>query len=296
MTVPGKRQALGRGLAALIPAAAASEAEDKAQTKSGTGLRTVDIENIHPSGKQPRKRFDDVRLNELAESIRSQGIIQPLVVRVRPAGGFELVAGERRWRAAKDANLTRIPAIVRSLKELEEVELALIENIQRVDLSPLEQAFSVFKLQQQFNLALDQIAEKLGKAPSTLSNLTRLLQLPDAAKEALRSSSITEGHARAILALKGLEHKQAELLRCILNDRWTVRQAEQFALAVKKGASIAKAAGTTVSQNKLTRQLGTKLNTTVKIKRTAHGGELVIAFKSDNELSKIVSEISSASE
>ena len=100
MTGPGKRQALGRGLAALIPAAAASDSETSAPAKSGTSLRAVDIETIHPSGRQPRKTFDDARLNELAESIRSQGIIQPLVVRVRPAGGFELVAGERRWRAA----------------------------------------------------------------------------------------------------------------------------------------------------------------------------------------------------
>jgi ParB family chromosome partitioning protein len=150
---------------------------------------------------------------------------------------------------------------------------------------------SVYKLQQQFNLALEQIAEKLGKAPSTISNLSRLLQLPEEAREALRQGKISEGHARAILALKGNDAKQTELLRCILNNNWTVRQAEQFAVSAKRGADVSAARKSTASENELTRQLGQKLGTEVKIRRMAKGGQLLIKFNSDDELKKIISSL-----
>jgi ParB family chromosome partitioning protein len=180
-----------------------------------------------------------------------------------------------------------MPAIVRSLKELEQIELSLIENIQRVDLSPLEQALSVFKLQQQFYLGLEEIAKKLGKAPSTISNLIRLLQLPDSAREALRSGQITEGHARAILALRGQSANQDELLRYILNNDWTVRQAEQFVTAAKRGATSSQAKGHTTSQTALTKAISRQLGVDVKIRHTAHGGQLIIKFNSEKELERI---------
>jgi len=150
---------------------------------------------------------------------------------------------------------------------------------------------SVYKLQQQFNLALEQIAEKLGKAPSTVSNLTRLLQLPEPAREALQKGQISEGHARAILSLKGYEDKQKELLRCILNNNWTVRQAEQYANAAKKGANSEAALKNTANENELTLNLSKKLNTPVNIKRTAKGGQLIIRFKSDDELERIAKQL-----
>jgi ParB family chromosome partitioning protein len=177
------------------------------------------------------------------------------------------------------------------MQELEELELSLIENIQRVDLSPLEQALSVFKLQQQFNLSLDEIAKKLGKAPSTVSNLSRLLQLPDAAREALREGRISEGHARAILSLKGLSGKQSELLSSILNNSWTVRQAEQFAVAAKEGASAEAAKTRTASETELTRQVGKRLGTKVQIKHTAKGGQLIIRFNSEDHLRQITEKL-----
>ena len=180
---------------------------------------------------------------------------------------------------------------MRSLKELEQIEISLIENIQRVDLSPLEQALSVYKLQQQFNLGVDEIAKKLGKAPSTISNLSRLLQLPDDAREALRLAKITEGHARAILSLRGMEDKQAELLRSIQNNNWTVRQAEQFATAAKEGASAVKAKRRTAAETDLTRQVGQKLGTKVQIKHTAKGGQLIIRFNSDQHLEEIAKKL-----
>jgi ParB family chromosome partitioning protein len=176
---------------------------------------------------------------------------------------------------------------VRSLEELEQVELALIENIQRVDLSPLEQALAVYKLQQQFNLKLEEIAAKLGKATSTISNLTRLLQLPEQARQALSEGKISEGHARAILSLNGQYDKQMELLSSILNNRWSVRQAEQFAVGVKSGASSVKATIRTASESALTKQLSQNLGTTVKIKHTAKGGQLIIHFKNEQELQNL---------
>jgi ParB family chromosome partitioning protein len=180
---------------------------------------------------------------------------------------------------------------VRSLQELEQIELALIENVQRVDLSPLEQALSVYKLQQQFNLTLESIAEKLGKAPSTVSNLTRLLNLPDSAREALRTGKISEGHARAILALKNNPELQNELLSCILNNGWNVRQAEQFVISAKKEANTTKAKAHTASENIITKELSTHLGTNVKIKHTAKGGQLIIAFSSEDQLNELADKL-----
>lgn len=248
------------------------------------------ITDIVPNPDQPRREFDEQALNELAASIRQHGILQPLIV-TRHGNAYRIVAGERRWRAAGIAKLSEVPAIVRSLRELEQIEMSLIENIQRVDLSPLEQALSVYKLQQQFNLALDDIAKKLGKAPSTISNLTRLLQLPDAASRALRQGKISEGHARAILSLKQSPDKQEQLLNSILNNGWTVRQAEQFATAAKEGADAEAAKGRTASETALTRNLGQKLGTKVQIKHTAKGGNLVLRFDSPEHLNDIVDKI-----
>lgn len=283
-----KQTGLGKGFDALIP----KDLDRAILQEDNERVQKLLIQDIRPNPDQPRREFDEGSLAELASSIKRHGVLQPIIVaRFSGSDGYRIVAGERRWRAAKDAKLTHIPAIVRSLKELEEIELSLIENIQRVDLSPLEQALSVYKLQHQFNLALDQIAEKLGKAPSTISNIARLLQLPEEAMQALREGRITEGHARAILALKGDESKQTELLRCILDNGWTVRQAEQFVVAAKKGASSDEAKKTTLSENELTQNLGKKLKTTVNIKHTARGGQLIIKFKSDQDLERIISQL-----
>ncbi|MBX4201940.1 ParB/RepB/Spo0J family partition protein, partial [Candidatus Saccharibacteria bacterium] len=240
-----QKQALGRGFGALIP----QDLDQSIMQEDNERVQKLLIQDIIPNPDQPRREFDQDALNELAASLKQHGVVQPIIV-IRMAGNnqYQIIAGERRWRAAQIAGLSTMPAIVRSMKELEQIEVSLIENIQRVDLSPLEQAMSVYKLQQQFNLSLDEIAKKLGKAPSTISNLSRLLQLPDDAREALREGKITEGHARAILSLKGLDDEQAELLRSIQNNGWTVRQAEQFATAAKKGASATTARQRTATE------------------------------------------------
>ncbi len=275
--------ALGRGFDTLIP----KELDSSLLEEDKTRVQKVLIDDIKPNPDQPRREVDEAALAELTSSIQKHGVLQPIIVVHDKNNGYQIVAGERRWRAAKAAKLQNMPAIVRSLAELEQLEISLIENIQRVDLSPLEQALSVLKLQQQFNLKLDEIAAKLGKAPSTLSNLTRLLELPEAAKEALRSGKISEGHARAILALKGNSALQIELLNSILNNSWTVRQAEQFVIASKRGASTDRAKKHTVAETTLTKSISKKLNTPVKIYHTAHGGELRISFKDESDLDRI---------
>jgi ParB family chromosome partitioning protein len=277
-----KKQSLGRGFDALIP----KELDRTILEEDKHRVQRLLIRDITPNPDQPRREHPDEMHQELTKSVKRYGVLQPIIV-VKHGNGYRIVAGERRWRAAKAAGLENMPAIVRSLEELEQVELALIENIQRVDLSPLEQALAVYKLQQQFNLKLEEIAAKLGKATSTISNLTRLLQLPEQARQALSEGKISEGHARAILSLNGQYDKQMELLSSILNNRWSVRQAEQFAVGVKSGASSVKATIRTASESALTKQLSQNLGTTVKIKHTAKGGQLIIHFKNEQELQNL---------
>jgi ParB family transcriptional regulator, chromosome partitioning protein len=272
------RQSLGRGFDALIP----TDIDQGMLKEDKNRIQNLLITDIYPNPRQPRREFDQSSLGELANSIRTHGVMQPIIV-VQAKKGYRIVAGERRWRAARDAQLENIPAIVRSLEELEEIELSLIENIQRVDLSPLEQALAVYRLQQQFNLTLDQIAEKLGKATSTVSNLGRLLQLPTEAREALREGKISEGHARAILSLKGYEVKQDELLSSILNNNWSVRQAEEF-VKVFKVSSKGNPKG---DFSQLAEGISAKLGSQVMIKSKKRGGQIIIPFKNDDELKDI---------
>ncbi|OVE79120.1 hypothetical protein BVY00_01265 [bacterium G20] len=283
-----KKLSLGRGFDSLIP----TDLDVSILREEGIRIQKLPISDIAPNADQPRQQFDKNELSGLTASIKKHGVLQPIiVVRSGSGNGYRIVAGERRWRAARTAGLEYIPSIVRSLEELEQLELAIIENIQRVDLSPLEQAMAVYKLQHQFSLSLEAIAEKLGKAPSTVSNMARLLQLPDSARQALQEGKISEGHARAVLALKGKPDKQQELLSCVLNNGWTVRQAEQFVVGAKKGANLAQAKDRTVSETTLTKKLGQKLSRDVKIKHTAKGGQLIIHFKDEADLGKLAQQL-----
>lgn len=283
-----KKMSLGKGLEALIP----TDLDTSILGEDQHRIQKILITDIVPSAAQPRHQIGKSELSELAASIKSHGVLQPIIVVRRSSGkGYQIVAGERRWRAASQAGLSHMPAIVRSLEELERIELAIIENIQRVDLSPLEQAMAVYKLQHQFSLTLEQIAGKLGKAPSTLSNIGRLLQLPEAARQALQETKISEGHARAILALKDRPGKQAELLSCILNNGWTVRQAEQFVVAAKTGANLDQAKGRTASETQLTKGLAKKLKRVVQVRHTAKGGQLIVHFKDEADLEKLAQDL-----
>jgi ParB family chromosome partitioning protein len=281
------KSGLGKGLDLLIP----TDFDTAILMEAGDRVQNLFISAVKPNPDQPRRNFDPEALGQLAESIKQYGIIQPIVV--SPKGDtYIIVAGERRWRAASQAGLEQIPAIVRDREELEQIEVALIENVQRVDLSPIEQAVSIERLHQQFNIPYSEIAKRLSKAETTVSNIVRLLQLPPAARDALQDGKITEGHARAILALKDEPAAQATLLELIYKNGWSVRQAEQYVTTIKAGAKSKKTvaeklATETADTRKLAKQLGTK----VSLKRTAKGGRLEIHFKSDEDLDSLLKKL-----
>jgi len=274
---------LGRGFETLIP----TNFDNSLLIDEQDRIQKLLISDIKPGKQQPRTEFDQDLLKELAGSIKQHGILQPLIVR-NESGTYYIVAGERRWRAAQLAGLTHVPAIVRSLKELEELEMALVENVQREDLSPLDQAVSIHRLIHQFNLSQDTVAKRLGKATPTIGNIVRLLNLPTKAQEALRDGLITEGHARAVLALKDKPEKQTELLDLIIANKWTVRQAEQFVVATKKGAQSEVAHKQLATTTPATQKLEKRLGAPVTIRRTAKGGKLEIAFKTNKELDELI--------
>jgi ParB family chromosome partitioning protein len=292
MTGMGKRQALGRGLAALIPAAATPDSGEHPQPKPGTSLRTIDIENIYPSGHQPRKHFDDARLDELAESIRSQGIIQPLVVRVRPAGGFELIAGERRWRAAQRAGLHQVPAIIREAAELQAFELALVENLQREDLNPIEEAEGYQRLVAEFGYTQESLATRVGKERSTVANALRLLKLPPVVRGMVVEGRLSMGHARALL---GLEEDAAieRLARQTASRNLSVRQVEALVRRERGEAAPAPPPQKDSPANRdLSLRLQRALSARVKLVESGPGkGHIEIHYTTLDELDAILAKI-----
>lgn len=284
MTMAPKR-GLGRGFDTLI----SNDFDKSLLLTSDDRIENIPVDQLQASPFQPRRHFDEAALAELAVSIKRHGVVQPLVVTPVKDGFYTLIAGERRWRAASSAGLKTVPAIIRSSQELEQLEVALIENVQRVDLSPLEQAVSIERLHEQFNLSYDEVAKRLGKAHSTVNNTVRLLRLPPDARDALASNQISEGHARAILSLKGDDTRQAYLLKTIQEQGWSVRQAERFVTSVKAGVrDTSKARERVSTETPVTKSLSKKLGTPVNIRRTAKGGKLEITFKTDAELDKIL--------
>lgn len=284
-----QKRGLGRGFDALLP----DNFDNSLLLGEEERVQKISVEVIKPNPHQPRMTFDEKALMELADSIKHYGVLQPLIL--TPSGdhdGYYLVAGERRWRAAKIAGLKHVPAIARSSKELEQLEIALVENVQRVDLSPLEQASSIQRLRDQFNMGYETIAQRLGKATTTIINIARLLGLPAKAQTALNNKVITEGHARAILSLKDAV-RQNELLELITKHGWSVRQAEQFVTAHKQGYKTSQTARQRVSATTpQTEKLGKILKTTVTLKRMANGGRLEITYKNEADLERIIGQLS----
>ncbi|HSW36900.1 MAG TPA: ParB/RepB/Spo0J family partition protein [Candidatus Saccharimonadales bacterium] len=281
---------LGRGLTALIP----QDFDSSLLLKEDERIQKLPTMQLQPHSNQPRRYFDETNLNELAASIKTHGVLQPLIVTPLGDNKYRIVAGERRWRAAQKAGLKSVPAIVRTMRELEQLEVALIENVQRVDLNPLEQAASLERLHTQFSTPYEEIAKRLGKASSTVNNIVRLLQLPKEAQIALAEQKISEGHARTILSLKDLPKKQAELLATILKHGWSVRQAERYVTSIKAGVSETKAAHARVqTETPATKTLSKKLGSPVTVRRMAHGGKLEIGFTTDRDLEKLLALLSS---
>ena len=277
-----KRRNLGRGLDALIPRNA---------EQGSAGYETLSVDLVGPGDSQPRRTFDEDSLRELADSIRENGVIQPIIVR-RKDGGFEIVAGERRWRAARMAGLRRIPAIIRDASDLDVAELTLVENIQREDLNPLEEAEAYETLARRFSLTHEEISRKTGKTRSAVSNQLRLLGLSDNAKEALVSGKITAGHARALLAAQS--HRDMDsLLAEVMKKDLTVRKTESLAKkhAARRGRSEpAPPAGAEqdIFSEDLMERIAERFSTRVRINRGRSGGKIEIEFYSPDELDRIV--------
>ncbi len=275
------RKALGRGLSALL-------SDSLAQ---GDELLEVDIDLIEPNPDQPRLRFDEAKLDELAQSIRSNGLVQPILLRRLSGSRFQIVAGERRWRAAQRAGLHKVNSVVREIPDSKLLELALIENIQRQELNPIEEAHAYQRLIRDFKMTQDEVAQRVGKDRSSVANYLRLLKLPGHIQKMLEDGSISMGHARALLGLD-TEQLQMKLANQVVDNKLSVRETEQ---AVKRASSVSSIseistpvrndANIRAVELKLKRLLGTQ----VKIQLTQSGGKIEIEFSSMSELDRIYS-------
>lgn len=285
---PKKSRGLGRGLSALMSDVATDDAPQAAPKRPDL---VVPIEQIQPNPDQPRRTFADDALNELASSISEKGIIQPLIVRQAPdaSGGYEIVAGERRWRAAQIAKLHEIPVLLRDYDDTEVLEIAIIENIQRADLNPVDEAAGYKQLMVRFGHTQDKLASALGKSRSHIANLLRLLNLPEEVQAYLVNGQLSAGHARALVG-----HDQAvSLAREIIQRNLSVRDAEKLAKkgpAIKKrsvsGAPIPKDADTVQIENELSATLGMKV--TIDHPAGSDGGKMVIGYKSLEQLDDLL--------
>lgn len=285
---------LGRGLSALIPTKSGPVPQQTIEKitqetlrQTGEQIFEIPIEQIEPNPEQPRKNFPHLELEELINSIREHGIIQPLILTKASADRYQIVAGERRFRAAKILELKTVPAIVRAFQDMEKLEISLLENVQRQDLNPVEKARAYQRLIDEFNLTQEAVAKKIGKARATVANTLRLLSLPETVQQAIEMGRLTEGHAKSLLAIDD-PFKQEMLLKRILGLNLTVRETE----GLVKGQRVRKL---TISDpslldkaQKLTEIFGTK----VKIIKRKNGGRIVLEFYDDEGLNQGLDKLS----
>lgn len=277
-----KKSHLGRGLDALLPS-------DTPDHKTPT---EIPIENIKPSESQPRRSFDEKSINELSKSIKEKGLIQPILVR-KKGDHYEIVAGERRWRACQKAGLKNIAVIVKDLNEDEILEIALIENLQREDLDPIEEAEAYEKLINKFDLTHEEISKRIGKDRSTITNQLRLLKLTEKAKSALINEKISAGHARALLSLEYSNHID-QLLDEIIKKKLSVRQAEQVVkiFSEKKDTRKSKSGSKNYTSDRFLQNISEELKKSLRTKVTIKGkddkGKIEIQYYSKEELERLI--------
>ena len=275
-----QKKRLGRGLAALI----GDDASEDALIEDTRSLRHMPIELLHASPNNPRKYFSDSELDDLARSIREKGLLQPLVVRLRSDGEYEIVAGERRWRAAQKAGVHAIPVLIRELSDGEALEIALIENIQRSDLNPLEEARAYNLLLEQFNYTQQQLAESVGKSRSHIANTLRLLNLPDSVRKQIEAGQLTAGHARTLVATDS----PAELAEQIIQLGLSVREAE----TLTREASSPRTKKAKVEKDSDTKALEKLVSEAIGLNVAIHdmgpkGGTVTVSYKSLEQLEEI---------
>jgi ParB family transcriptional regulator, chromosome partitioning protein len=272
-----KRRALGRGLGALIPTDLGTEIAAVVEPQAPAVLP---LSSIHTNPNQPRRTFEPAAIAELAASIREKGILQPLLVRPHQ-GMYQLIAGERRFRAALEAGLEHVPVVVRDVEDTEMLELALIENIQREELNPMEEAAAYGRLLDEFNLTQQQIADRVSKDRSTIANTLRLLSLPEEVRREIEAGRLSAGHARALMALE-FDTAKIALAGEIIEKRLTVRQAEQMAKVRREAQPDLE---TQACERRLTEKLGTK----VKISSKRNGsGKLEVTYYSLEQLNELI--------
>ncbi|APQ12612.1 chromosome partitioning protein ParB [Pseudomonas oryzihabitans] len=286
-----KKRGLGRGLDALLGGASVKVLQEQAAAAPVSELQSLPVDIIQRGKYQPRRHMDPVALEELANSIRTQGLMQPIVVRAIGEGRYEIIAGERRWRASQQAGLDHIPALVRDVPDQVAIALALIENIQRQNLNPLEEAMALQRLQDEFELTQAQVAEAVGKSRSGVTNLLRLLALAEEAKELLAKGELEMGHARALLGLP--KARQAEGARHVVARGLTVRQTEALVRQWLSGAeSSEKVPVVDPDISRLEQRLAERLGANVQIRHGEKGkGQLVIRYTSLDELQGVLAHI-----
>ena len=299
------RKALGRGLDALLAtdtkkSAKAMRQNDETREDEGnpTGeespLSLVGIKEIEPNPDQPRSEMDQEALQSLSESIAAQGILQPLLVTKKAGGGYFLIAGERRWQAAKLAGLKKVPVMVREATSDDRLVLALIENVQRQDLNVLEEASAYRRLMNEFNFTQEKVAAAVGRERATVANLVRLLKLPEAVQSDVMEKRLTMGHARALLSLQDDTEKLLGARNKVLAGGLSVRQTEKLVERLKNPAKVKSPSKAAVQMKAEEDSLRRKLGTKVSITRKGKTGRIVIEFYSDDELEAIISRIKGA--
>ncbi len=279
------RKALGKGIEALIP----DFDEGLSQGEDSNGSLNLLIDEVFPNRLQPRKKFDDEKFNELERSIREHGVLQPVIVQ-KSVNGYELIVGERRWRASKKAGLKKIPAVIREVTDLESLELALIENLNRQDLNPIEEADGYERLAKDFGLTQENIAKRMGKSRESVANIMRLLKLPRQIQEDMISGRLTMGHGRALLGLKS-EQEILFLRKKIVDQSLNVRETEiQVNLLKYKSEEPKKSekAYKDIFIRNLQVELERKLGTKVEIATNQKGGKVVIKYYSNDDLERII--------
>ncbi len=279
------RKRLGRGLDGMLPSAKPPETTPKT-----AGFEAA-IEEVHPNREQPRTRFDDAALDELAASIRELGVLEPILVRKRATGGFEIVAGERRWRAAQRAGLQRVPIFVRELSTEEAFEAALVENLQREDLNPIETARAFQRLVDEHDYTQESVAQRVGKDRSTIANAMRLLKLPEPVLVMLEEGQLSEGHGRALLGAPSAPVMQ-RLAREAASKGWSVRETERQVRSAARGEGDAKTKATkSANVRDLEQRLSRHLGARVSVEDKKGKGKLVVSYSSYDELDRLLAQM-----
>ena len=283
------KKGLGRGINSLFP----QDEAPKEKAVSNNPPLTLKLTEIEPNKRQPRKDFDKEKIDLLAQSIKEHGLIQPIVVVESKPGRYTIVAGERRWRAAKQAGFKEVPVVIREYSPEEAAEVALIENLQREDLNPVEEALGYKSLIEEYNMTQEEVSRKIGKSRSAVANTIRLLSLEDKILDYIKYGEITGGHARAVLALDSAKARD-ELVERIIREDLNVRQAENIArLMIKRASKPKQKSGKSTSQydielNSLSEKLSSKLGTKVSFKQGAKKGKIEIEYYNDSDLDRII--------